>query len=285
MSPTMGAGRLPTISGSTGRPAAPLPGGELTVGRTIPSMETNESAQELDRYLFSDLGDDGDDVAVCVEHRKFLPCRACLHGSLAAVPYSSDRAVVEAVRSHYEPESDHVTLDVASVAEGLRVLTRRLEDAGAEPIGGGLGVDFGYGTHYENDTFGIRSYCWCEQPDCPWCLPCSCPEEANLYFLGDTPMTSADHQALSIEDFLRLDVTKVKNAELACEYCTGAKISAANFWHLPSGSTVSWYKYIGRGMQIELNTRWGEILLDSLSSIRTVSVEPTEPATPDRSVV
>ena len=35
--------------------------------------------------------------------------------------------------------------------------------------GGLLGGEFGYGVDYENDTFMMHPYCWCEQDDCKWC--------------------------------------------------------------------------------------------------------------------
>jgi len=27
-----------------------------------------------------------------------------------------------------------------------------------------------YGTDYENDTFMMHRYCWCEREECPWCF-------------------------------------------------------------------------------------------------------------------
>lgn len=32
-----------------------------------------------------------------------------------------------------------------------------------------IGDDSGYGIKYENDTFSINPYCWCESEDCPQC--------------------------------------------------------------------------------------------------------------------
>ena len=26
-----------------------------------------------------------------------------------------------------------------------------------------------YGINYEDDTFMIHQFCWCEREDCPWC--------------------------------------------------------------------------------------------------------------------
>lgn len=35
--------------------------------------------------------------------------------------------------------------------------------------GGLLGGEFGYGVNYENDTFMMHSFCWCDNDDCKWC--------------------------------------------------------------------------------------------------------------------
>lgn len=43
-------------------------------------------------------------------------------------------------------------------------------DHGAETTGGFLGGEFGYGAFFENDTFMMHPYCWCEQDGCAWCF-------------------------------------------------------------------------------------------------------------------
>ncbi len=51
-------------------------------------------------------------------------------------------------------------------------LTKYLVDTGngGENNGGiGLGGRFGYGTTFENDTFMMHEFCWCERDDCDWC--------------------------------------------------------------------------------------------------------------------
>lgn len=35
--------------------------------------------------------------------------------------------------------------------------------------GYGLGGENGYGAEYENDTFMMHPYCWCDRDDCKWC--------------------------------------------------------------------------------------------------------------------
>ena len=35
--------------------------------------------------------------------------------------------------------------------------------------GGLLGGEYGYGVDFENDTFMMHHFCWCEKKDCLWC--------------------------------------------------------------------------------------------------------------------
>jgi len=49
-----------------------------------------------------------------------------------------------------------------------------------------IGVGFGnegewaskYGTDFENETFLMKPFCWCEKPDCPWCARCAAFEDS-----------------------------------------------------------------------------------------------------------
>ncbi len=61
-----------------------------------------------------------------------------------------------------------------SISEGLRLLTKALHVTGAAngERGGLFGGDWGYGANFENDTFLLHRYCWCERDDCPWCAGC-----------------------------------------------------------------------------------------------------------------
>jgi hypothetical protein len=69
-----------------------------------------------------------------------------------------------------------------------------------------------YGTNFENDTFMMHQFCWCEKHDCPWCQGCIC----------DT-------------------------VEECRDKCT-RKEYAPNFHYKPLDFKVRWYKYIGRSM-------------------------------------
>ena len=164
-----------------------------------------------------------------------------------------------------------------TVSEGLRAITRALEDAGFQPSGGALGGRDGYGAYYENDVFGMHPYCWCERDDCPWCAACSCPEDTWTYTLNGQPVTGEEfyeaggYGGPGVVTF---------HPEKACRWCQPGRVAAVNFWHKPSQSWVTWYKWIGRGMNCRITGDWATILEDCLASIRAstnASVDPQPP--------
>lgn len=57
------------------------------------------------------------------------------------------------------------------LSKGLYLLSETIiRGLRPENCGGGvLGGEFGYACDYENDTFMIHHYCWCEKDDCRWC--------------------------------------------------------------------------------------------------------------------
>lgn len=176
-----------------------------------------------------------------------------------------------------DPDRDVTGADrdtVATIGDGLRQLTEQLEHAGCEPYGGGLGGQWGYGTVFENDTFGITPYCWCEQDDCPWCYGCHCPDDAYVYLV--------DGQVADADQWLAAPVERTATVpvlENLCDYCRGDRSIPPLFWHKPSGSTISWYKYIGRGMEITLHAPWVDILAECLASIPARVTEQQKTAT------
>lgn len=89
---------------------------------------------------------------------------------------------------------------------------------------GCLGGEFGYGARYENDVFMMHPYCWCECADCPWCRSCECE-------LGPAPEYKTIKECINCSD--------------------NPPTREPNFYHKKSGLTVWWYKWIGRGMEIE----------------------------------
>lgn len=56
------------------------------------------------------------------------------------------------------------------------VLTNKIFNG--ESQGGGLGGEYGYGVEYENDTFMMHPFCWCEKETCKWCYG----EEPNFIY-------------------------------------------------------------------------------------------------------
>jgi hypothetical protein len=91
-----------------------------------------------------------------------------------------------------------------------------------------------YGANWENDTYMMHRFCWCDKDDCPWCISCTCPDEPKE----------------------------------PCEACQGRLAKAPNFLHKPSGFNLRWYKYIGRGMEYRI--RDGRTEYQSPSSLITL---------------
>jgi hypothetical protein len=109
-----------------------------------------------------------------------------------------------------------------SISEDLRYLTEFIcrNQVGTDHDGnGGLGGSYGYGVNHENDVFMIHRFCWCEQPECPWCLECACK-----YHYEDPK----EYKGLVIDE--------------ECRNCREKPEPAPQFLHKPSGSTVNWYK-------------------------------------------
>ena len=114
-------------------------------------------------------------------------------------------------------------IDDDYVSAGLRRITSVLQGVTGEGPNGILGGNNGYGVEYENDTFMMHPFCWCDRSDCPWCLDCYCE-------IGEAP------------DFPVIE---------ECGNCKSGRDFAPNFIYKPTGATVRWYKYIGRGMEID----------------------------------
>lgn len=129
------------------------------------------------------------------------------------------------------------------IANDLYDLTETLVGLGNETTGGVLGGQFGYGAFFENDVFMMHPYCWCDRADCAWCRGCECAIED----LGD-----------------HLGWSERWHTVKECVNCaTGVEPEReANFQHKASGSKVSWYKYIGRSMEVDLNADWRTLLAE-----------------------
>lgn len=166
---------------------------------------------------------------------------------------------------HLPPISDdQVSHDLVWLTEHL------MKTQGAETSGGFLGGEFGYGAYFENDVFMMHPYCWCEQDDCPWCIGCECGDEARRYLIkGPGEYIEVAWEAWrDAYDPERPDTRKSELVpEKACDLCNGVIEPAPNFLHKPSGSKVSWYKYIGRSMEVELQADWRDVLGDCVASL------------------
>lgn len=126
-------------------------------------------------------------------------------------------------------------VDKDEIYDGLVSLTKLIHDLGKADgsAGGFLGGEFGYGANFENSIFMMHRYCWCEQDDCPWC--------------GGDAGPLSNHSG----------------------YFSSSNTTMPNFIHKPSKSAVWWYKYIGRGMEIELKAPWREIVRSCSDSLES----------------
>jgi hypothetical protein len=204
------------------------------------------------------------DVKICEEHGNSLPCEKCVQDKPAAVQYSSAAVLgaadddLPAVRSVNEEE----------IADGLRLLTDRLEELGAEPADGDLGEVFVYGTFFENDIFGIHPHCSCGRDSCSRCLRCTCPDNAFTYLIESEEVDAETFFAVNVEKFMTSETTIFKDSSLACDLCSGKRVPSPNFWHKTSGTKISWYVSIGRKMAVDLQGEWTAILSECLTSIQ-----------------
>lgn len=156
------------------------------------------------------------------------------------------------------------------ISEDLRYLTDVLRKLGADTSEGLLGGTNGYGAYFENDVFMMHPYCWCEQDDCPWCVGCTC-HDVYIYYV--------DGKEVDFRTWINAPAARRTDkliSESRCAYCRDEIKRAPNFLHKPSGTTISWYKYIGRGMDINLygnadlneHGDWVTIFNDCLESLK-----------------
>ena len=107
----------------------------------------------------------------------------------------------------------------------------------------GLGGEHGYGQNYENDTFMMHSFCWCDEDTCKWCYSCS-------------------------RDYDKEDCPKDAFCDDDCKFYIKP---APNFHHKKSGFKVWWYKWIGRSSEYNKKTtekEWLDIINDCVKSIK-----------------
>lgn len=154
------------------------------------------------------------------------------------------------------------------ISDGLCDLTEALSKEGADIASGFLGGAFGYGAHFDNDVFMMHPFCWCEGFDCAWCVPCHCDDDAWRYFLADG--SEVDGEAFYAAGGYRTG-RAIDVPEKRCRNCAEDRKAAPNFLHKPSGTSARWYKYIGRGMEIELREDWDAVMRQCLASIEVAA--------------
>ena len=179
------------------------------------------------------------------------------------------------------------------VSNGLYELSEALAELNPEKQHHGfLGGDYGYGQEFENDVFMMFPYYWGD---------CTCGyEEKALEWYSTHKHKESCYQAEynKIEDTLHND----KEAKELCKkfgiawdegkgsaiHCTcgfneesmkwenenehkdDCPMIRPNFLHKPTGFSVSWYKYIGRGMNFENISKrgWEKVLKECFESIK-----------------
>lgn len=152
------------------------------------------------------------------------------------------------------------------ISADLCWLTEALATTGHEISSGLLGGAYGYGSEFENDVFMMHPYCWCERDDCDWCAGCLCPDEAYHHILADG--REVDGETFYDRGAFRNEGARVdKDEALLCAYCSGERKQAPNFLHKSSGTAVTWYKYIGRSMEVDLRGDWHTILSECVTSL------------------
>lgn len=202
--------------------------------------------------------------------------------------------------------STAIDRDLVALTEYLASVT------GDEYLGGLLGGRFGYGTEYENDTFLMHPFCWCERDDCPWCAGCQSEEtfhpghsdecyQTRLRAFRPTvgAFSSPTYQRARTELCREMGLDPDFGSEVHCtcdgnaeakrryEACQcdwhlgngpfrfGPAAGGPNFWHKPSNLRINWYKWIGRSMEFSFqptNKQWRAIYGECVASIA-----PTRP--------
>lgn len=157
------------------------------------------------------------------------------------------------------------------------MLTQELVRRGlADEPSYGLGGHWSYGTNFENDTFSLVRYCWCDEPDCPWCSGCECSEEAFWYAIDGKPCSYQEWVQFFSDNTPDISSTPIdvwnaaaveankrrssgQHEDLKCDYCKGEKFAEYGqvagwgvpmFWHKPSGVRMKAYKWWGRDTEV-----------------------------------
>jgi hypothetical protein len=185
------------------------------------------------------------------------------------------------------------------ISNDLRKLTKAICKKTRVDGSGGLGGDYGYGTRYENDTFMLHPFCWCDREDCPWCGGCNCPNSAYHYFVDGKPVTYKKYWGIfkdtgynemqrfkyGTPDHIKAEKEWERKLKIRDKRCTFIKddicdfcrhegifrrfgddphnLGVPNFWYKPTNFKVRWYKWIGRSMKFNrkiTKKQWEAIL-------------------------
>ena len=138
--------------------------------------------------------------------------------------------------------STDIDLDLVNLTKYLTKKVFRNEWQG----GGLLGGEFGYGVEYENDTFLMKPYCWCEEEDkCLWCMM-------------NNPKQNKNYKKMKME-------LKNKFNDYWAKWG-----GAPTFFYKPTRTGCRWYKYIGRDTEWDKEPtpkEWEKIYKDCIKSI------------------
>lgn len=206
------------------------------------------------------------------------------------------------------------------MADDLRDLTEALANAGWQPSGGFLGGEFGYGAEYENDVFEMHPFHWgdceCGYESREWDWYETNQHDVHCYQAeirrrgfrspldGESDGSYAEREARNhaITDQvcaeMGLDPHMGSYVHCTCSYRERAaawhatpegqhsetcRVVLPNFRHKVSGYSLTWYKYIGRGMEFEPidRQRWQQIMAESLGSITQGDWVKPAPLTPE----
>lgn len=188
-----------------------------------------------------------------------------------------------------------------ALSNALRDLTAEVAKARPDiERGYGLGGEHGYGLDIDTPVFQMHHYCWCERDDCAWCMGCDCPESAFHYFADGAEVTYDEWMAFYHREMgerpeyddpayqswiAKADAVNERRQtrhDATCGFCLGrrglkygatAGRSAPHFWHKPSGFRVWWYKWIGRGMEVNQRppSDLAALIQECIASVPTVS--------------
>lgn len=92
---------------------------------------------------------------------------------------------------------DRAEQDASGISDKLVELTQKIHDKIHDKnprllAHGIFGGQFGYGAHFENKTFLMHPYCWCEKAHCLWCSGCKCKPDGDCeYFLDGKQLANS----------------------------------------------------------------------------------------------